>query len=57
MIGLRVIGEYIAKIYDEIKQRPTSIVDRMHEPAVLSRGAEEGCSMARREGPTVSGHD
>jgi len=57
MISLRVSGEYIARIYDAIKQPPTSIVDRMHEPGVLSRGAEEVWSMARREGPTVSGHD
>lgn len=31
MISLGVIGEYIAKIYDEIKQRPTFIIDRLHE--------------------------
>ena len=31
MISLGVIGEYIAKIYDEIKQRPVFVVDRMHD--------------------------
>ncbi len=31
MISLGVIGEYIAKIYDELKQRPTFIVDVLHE--------------------------
>jgi polyisoprenyl-phosphate glycosyltransferase len=31
MISLGVIGEYIAKIYDETKQRPAFIIDRIHE--------------------------
>ena len=31
MISLGVIGEYIAKIYDEIKQRPAYVIDRMYE--------------------------
>jgi glycosyltransferase involved in cell wall biosynthesis len=34
MISLGVIGEYIAKIYDEIKRRPTFIVDLLHERKV-----------------------
>jgi len=33
MISLGIIGEYIAKIYDEIKQRPAYIIDRLHERA------------------------
>jgi polyisoprenyl-phosphate glycosyltransferase len=32
MISLGVIGEYIAKIYDETKQRPAFIIDRIREP-------------------------
>lgn len=31
MISLGVIGEYIAKIYDETKQRPSFIIDRLYE--------------------------
>jgi hypothetical protein len=31
MISLGVIGEYIAKIYDESKKRPAFIVDRVYE--------------------------
>ncbi len=31
MISLGVIGEYIAKIYDEIKHRPTFIVDEIRD--------------------------
>ena len=31
MISLGVIGEYIAKIYDEIKQRPAYVIDRVYE--------------------------
>jgi glycosyltransferase involved in cell wall biosynthesis len=30
MISLGIIGEYIAKIYDEIKGRPAYILDRVH---------------------------
>lgn len=41
MISLGVIGEYIAKIYDEIKQRPAFIIDGSHEfgslPAATAR--------------------
>ena len=31
MISLGVIGEYIAKIYDEIKARPAFILERVHD--------------------------
>lgn len=42
MISLGVIGEYIAKIYEEIKQRPTFIVAKRHDsgPVTLALPTE-----------------
>jgi len=44
MISLGIIGEYIAKIYDEIKQRPVFIIDCVHDygsrPQSLPDGRE-----------------
>jgi glycosyltransferase involved in cell wall biosynthesis len=31
MVSLGIIGEYIAKIYEEVKRRPEFIIDRSHE--------------------------
>ena len=31
MISLGIIGEYIAKIYDEIKARPAYLIDKIYE--------------------------
>jgi glycosyltransferase involved in cell wall biosynthesis len=49
MFSLGVIGEYIARIYDEIKHRPAFIIDRQYE--YKSRGMEEPRS-AVWESPT-----
>jgi len=38
MISLGVIGEYIAKIYDEIKQRPPYVIDRIRETEPTGAG-------------------
>ncbi|MBW2541074.1 MAG: hypothetical protein JRF15_03205, partial [Deltaproteobacteria bacterium] len=32
MIGLGIIGEYIAKIYDEVKGRPRFVIAEIAEP-------------------------
>lgn len=49
MISLGVIGEYIAKIYDEIKQRPAYVIDRIHERGPIV--AEERIPAARQPVP------
>ena len=41
MISLGVIGEYIAKIYDEIKQRPVFVIDRVHNGQQTRPGREQ----------------
>ena len=38
MISLGVIGEYIAKIYDEIKQRPPYVIERIRETEPTGAG-------------------
>lgn len=42
MISLGVIGEYIAKIYEEIKERPTYLVEKVHHAA---RDAQQGAGV------------
>lgn len=48
MISLGIIGEYIAKIYDEIKQRPPYLIEQAvgleagHEPMASSLTRKEG---------------
>jgi len=42
MISLGVIGEYIAKVYDESKQRPAFIIDRMYENEELTIASSRG---------------
>jgi hypothetical protein len=36
MIGLGIIGEYIAKIYDEVKGRPRYVIAETAEPRTAS---------------------
>ncbi|MBW1845118.1 MAG: glycosyltransferase, partial [Deltaproteobacteria bacterium] len=38
MIGFGIIGEYISKIYDEVKGRPLYVISEIAEPR--SVGAE-----------------
>jgi len=49
MISLGIIGEYIAKIYDEIKHRPVYVVEstcgfRLDEPQSAHRQSRDGDS-------------
>jgi len=48
MISLGIIGEYIAKIYDEIKARPTYLVE-----SAVGFGSDE--LVRHAQGPTRQG--
>ena len=48
MISLGVIGEYIAKIYDEIKQRPVFVIDRVHNGQQTRPGRDQDQSEQNR---------
>lgn len=45
MISLGVIGEYIAKMYDELKQRPPFIIDEVRSNGLTDDGAREASSL------------
>jgi hypothetical protein len=58
MISLGVIGEHIAKIYDEIKGRPVYILERTHGPKSMQRRKRRnGLELVHRDQPLIGvGH-
>jgi polyisoprenyl-phosphate glycosyltransferase len=40
MISLGIIGEYLARIYEEVKGRPRYLVKESIEPSQISSGKE-----------------
>ena len=53
MISLGVIGEYIAKIYDEIKHRPVFIIDSMHDYGTRLPALQDSVLVGQRALETV----
>jgi hypothetical protein len=39
MLGLGIIGEYVARIYDEVKRRPRYVIGEQHVSEAVSSGA------------------
>ncbi|QJC50866.1 glycosyltransferase family 2 protein [Paenibacillus albicereus] len=57
LLSIGLIGEYIGKIYREVKRRPLYIVERELPPAVRSAEAREHEDPAEREGaPAAPAH-
>jgi polyisoprenyl-phosphate glycosyltransferase len=40
LLCLGVMGEYIGRVYDEVRQRPLSIINRVYQPGQLFRSTE-----------------
>jgi hypothetical protein len=57
MIGLGIIGVYIAKIYDEVKRRPEFIIqaktDQEHRSPDSDRDRKDRPKSARQPGPEL----
>ena len=41
LLSIGILGEYIARVFVEVKQRPTYLVGRYHEAAALRGGVED----------------
>jgi len=41
LLGIGVVGEYVARIYDQMKGRPEYIVERVSAPADFPMAGEE----------------
>lgn len=53
LVSVGLLGEYIARIFDEVKQRPVFLVRRQ-----VGRGLHtDGYSAGRPEGPQAAGHE
>ncbi|NOZ70499.1 MAG: glycosyltransferase family 2 protein [Chloroflexi bacterium] len=44
LLSIGILGEYIARVFVEVKQRPTYVIGRYHEPAKQTGGAQENDS-------------
>lgn len=50
LLCLGVLGEYLGRVYDEVRQRPLSIIDKVHYPSELN--SREVATMPRRDSQT-----
>ena len=40
LVAIGILGEYVGRVYDEVKGRPTYIVDRFFNPPAARAGQE-----------------
>ena len=47
LLSLGLIGEYIARIYDEVKRRPMTIIDQVYQNDATQNGSEQQTNSAK----------
>jgi dolichol-phosphate mannosyltransferase len=52
LLGMGILGEYVGRVYDEVRQRPLSIINKVHYPTMA--GAAENQPEYEEEEPAAA---
>jgi dolichol-phosphate mannosyltransferase len=57
LVSVGLLGEYIGRIYDEVKRRPLYLIHRVHTPRDAPAGSDGRGGAPRRQPAATDGHD